>query len=151
MSRRIDVGAQPEETFAMQASPALRELFEQSMREMAAKNAQAILDMCSRDPDAVFIGTAPNEWMVGLAALEPVMRASLEAGMGLTAGDTQVAAYEEGPIGWIASQSKYSLPNGSAITIRATTVCHQEGGQWRIVHTHQSVGVPDDLVMTVAK
>jgi hypothetical protein len=135
----------------MQASPALRELFERSMRETAAKNAQAILDMCSRDPNALFIGTAPNEWMQGLTALEPVMRASLEAGMGLTPGDTQIVAYEEGPVGWIASQAKVGLPNGSSITIRTTTVCHQEGGQWRVVHTHQSVGVPDDLAMSVAR
>jgi hypothetical protein len=126
-------------------------MFERSMREMQAKNAQAILDMCSRDPSALFIGTAPNEWLVGLAALEPVMRASLEAGMGLTPGDTQVVAYEEGPVGWVASQSKVGLPNGSSITIRTTTVCQQEGGQWRILHSHQSVGVPDDFVMNVAR
>jgi len=135
----------------MQASPALRELFERSMRETAAKNVQAIFDMCSRDPNALFIGTAPNEWLQGLAALEPVMRASMETSSGMTPGDTQIVAYEEGPVGWIASQSKISLPNGSAITIRATTVCHQEDGQWRAIHTHQSVGVPDDLVMTVAR
>jgi len=135
----------------MQPSPALRELFERSMRETAARNVQAVLDMCSHDPDAVFIGTAPNEWLQGLAALEPVMRASMEAGSGMAPRDTQIVAYEEGPVGWIASQSRISLPNGSAITIRATTVCHQEDGQWRAVHTHQSVGVPDDLVMNVAR
>lgn len=135
----------------MQASPALRELFERSLRETAAKNAQAILDMCSRDPDAVFIGTAPNEWMVGLAALGPVLSASMEASSGLMPSNPQIVAYEEGPFGWIAAQWDVRLPNGSAITLRATTICHQEGGQWRAVHTHQSVGVPDDLVMTVAR
>ena len=81
--------------------------------------------MCSRDLNALFIGTAPDEWLEGLTALEPVMRASTEASI--------------------------RLPNGAAITLRATTVCHQEGGQWRAVHTHQSIGVPDDLVMNVAK
>jgi ketosteroid isomerase-like protein len=135
----------------MQASPALRELFERSIRETVAKNAQAILDMCSRDPNALFIGTAPNEWMQGLAALEPVLRASMEASSGMMPANSQIVAYEEGPIGWVAAQWDVRLPNDAAITLRATTVCHQEGGQWRAVHTHQSVGVPDDLVMSVAK
>jgi ketosteroid isomerase-like protein len=136
---------------AMQPSSALRELFERSMRETAAKNVQAVFDMCSRDPDALFIGTAPNEWLQGLATLEPVMRASMEASSGLAPSNPQIVAYEEGPVGWIAAQWRIDLPNGSAITLRATTVCHQENGQWRAVHTHQSVGVPDDLVMNVAK
>jgi ketosteroid isomerase-like protein len=135
----------------MQASPALRELFERSLRETAAKNAQAIFDMCSRDPNALFIGTAPNEWLQGLAALEPVMSASMEASSGMAPANPQIVAYEEGPVGWIAAQWDVRLPNGSAITLRATTVCHQEGGQWRAVHTHQSVGVPDGLVMNVAR
>jgi len=135
----------------MQPSTALRELFERSLRETAAKNAQAIFDMCSRDPNALFIGTAPNEWLQGLAALELVMRASMDAGSGMTPANAQIVAYKEGPVGWIAAQWDVRLPNGSAITLRATTVCHQEGGQWRAVHTHQSVGVPDDLVMNVAK
>jgi ketosteroid isomerase-like protein len=135
----------------MQSSPALRELFERSMRETAAKNVQAIFDMCSRDPGALFIGTAPNEWLVGLAALEPVMRASMEASSDLAPTDVQIVAHEEGPVGWIAAQWNVRLPNSSDITLRATTVCHKEGGQWRAVHTHQSVGVPDELVMNVAQ
>jgi hypothetical protein len=135
----------------MQASPALRELFERSLRETAAKNAQAIFDMCSRDPNALFIGTAPNEWLQGLAALEPVMSASMEASSGMAPADAQIVAFEEGTVGWIAAQWDVRLPTGSAITLRATTVCHQEGGQWRAIHTHQSVGVPDDLVMNVAR
>jgi hypothetical protein len=88
----------------MQASAALRELFERSLRETAAKNVQAIFDMCSRDPNALFIGTAPNEWLQGLTALEPVMRASTEASSGLAPSDPQIVAYEEGPVGWIAAQ-----------------------------------------------
>jgi ketosteroid isomerase-like protein len=121
------------------------------MRETAAKNVQAIFDMCSRNPGALFIGTAPNEWLMGLAALEPVMRASMETSSGLAPTDAQIVAYEEGPVGWIAAQWNVRLPNGSTITLRATTVCRQEGGKWRAVHTHQSVGVPDDLVVNVAQ
>lgn len=126
-------------------------MFERSMRETAAKNVQAVLDMCSHDPNALFIGTAPNEWMQGRAALESVMRASMDRSSGMVAPDAQLVAWEEGPVGWIAAQWNIGLPNDSAITLRATTICHQESGQWRTVHTHQSIGVPDDLVMSVAK
>jgi hypothetical protein len=135
----------------MQSSPALRELFERSMREMAAKNAQAILDMCSREPGVVFIGTAPNEWMESLAALEPVLRASLESGSGMMPAEIQIITGQEGSVGWAAAQWKVRLPNGSAIMLRSTNVCHLEGGEWRAVHTHLSVGVPDELIMNVAQ
>jgi hypothetical protein len=135
----------------MQASQEIHDLVVRSWQEMAAKNLPAILDMCSREPGVLFIGTAPKEWMESLAALEPIMRASLEGGSGTMPEDAQIQTGQEGTVGWAASRQTVRLPNGSALVIRATYVLHQEGGVWRVVHAHNSVGVPDELVMNIAQ
>ena len=39
------------------------------------------------------------------------------------------------------------LADGRWVPVRITAVVHQEEGEWRIVHIHVSVGVPDEDVL----
>ena len=135
----------------MQQSPEIRELVMRALQLMAAKNAAAIMESCSREPGVLFIGTAPSEWMTSLATLEPVVRASLEGGSGRTPDDVEIQAYQEGSVGWAGYRYSVRLPNGASFPLRWSAIFHQEGGTWKLVHSHASVAIPDEQVMSIAQ
>ena len=134
----------------MQPSPSLRALLQQAWQEIAAKNLAWLLASESREPGVRFIGTAPNEW-VDLAGWEPIMRASVENSSGKIPADLEIEAFEEGTVGWAAYRWTFQMPNGGIISTRVTMVCHKENGEWKEVQFHASVGIPDDLVPSIAQ
>lgn len=135
----------------MQPSPEIQEMVTRNLRDMVAKNAQAFLDTCSHEPGVVFIGTAPNEWMESMAELEAVARPAIEGGSGRMPTDIQIQTGQEGTMGWAAYRYTVPLPNGRTFVLRATDVWHQEGGAWKCVHSHLSIGVSDELVPSIAQ
>jgi ketosteroid isomerase-like protein len=135
----------------MQPSPDVRALIEQNFRDLAAKDADAILVLGSNEPGVVFVGTDPKEWFESLAAMEPVIRATAASGSGNMPADLYIQALQEGTVGWAAYHWTGHFPDGRTIQLRGTSVCHQESGVWKTVHTHWSVAVPDELVMNIAQ
>jgi SnoaL-like domain len=135
----------------MQPSPDVRAFIEQNFRDLAAKDADAILATASREPGVVFVGTDPKEWFESLAGMEPVIRATAASSSGTMPADLYIQAAQEGTVGWAAYHWTVHLPDGRTIGLRGTSVCHQEGGVWKSVHTHWSAAVPDELVMSIAQ
>lgn len=135
----------------MQPSPEIRALVMRGMQLTAAKDLAGVMDLASREPGFLLMGTAPTEWFTSAAAAEPMIRASLEGGSGRIPENMEIEAYQEGSVGWAGVRWKSQLPNGAAITLRWSQIFHQEGGTWKLVHGHVSVAVPDELVMNVAQ
>jgi ketosteroid isomerase-like protein len=98
------------------------------------------------------IGSDPTQWVEGreqwLAAREALVR-EME-GLRLESGE-EPYCYEEGSMGWVADRPRAVLPDGNAISTRLTGVVRQEEGEWRLVHIHISVGVPDEEVVELQK
>ena len=94
----------------------------------------------SSSDDAVFIGTAPDEWWIGGKVIRAVMAAQEDqvGQIKITPGTTY--AFEEGNVGWACGETTTELPNGTVVMLRSTFVFHREGGEWRIVHGHFSQG-----------
>ena len=59
--------------------------------------------------------------------------------------------YEEGTMGWVVDEPTFVLPDGSSFKTRITFVMRQEGGRWKLVHGHFSVGVPDEEVVELQR
>ncbi len=104
------------------------------------------------DEGVVVIGTDPAQWTEGreqwLAARQAVVR-EME-GLRFEAGE-EPHGYVEGSMGWVADRPRAVLPDGNAISTRLTGVVRQEEGEWRPVHIHLSVGVPDEEVVELQK
>jgi SnoaL-like domain len=47
-------------------------------------------------------------------------------------------------VGFATDEPRFVLPDGQFLPTRLTGVLHQEGGEWKVVHLHFSVGVPDE-------
>ena len=97
----------------------------------------------SRQEGALSIGTDPNEWWAGYAAIMAAVRPQIQALAGsVMEGDPQ--AYVEGTVGWFADSAQWKLPNGAVIPTRLTGVCIKEEGEWKFLQTHFSIGVPNE-------
>jgi ketosteroid isomerase-like protein len=97
--------------------------------------------------DARVIGTDPNEWWSG-ARIPAVFREQMDAmggRMPMRAGDPE--AFVEGSVGWVADQAAFALPDGE-VPCRITSVLHRENGEWKLVQTHVSLGVPNEEMFT---
>lgn len=60
-------------------------------------------------------------------------------------------AYEERPLGWGVDEPSFVFPDGSRLPTRLTAVLCQEDDDWKVVHLHFSVGVPDEQAMHAAE
>lgn len=133
----------------MQISAAIRALEMQMFRLIVAKDAAGIMAFESQQPGNMLIGTDPSEWLTSYAAIEQVVRAGVEFGSGGRMPDSlEILAFEEGTVGWANVRYTTKLSNGGSYVIRWSHVFHQEGGTWKLVNDHTSLGVPDDKVMT---
>jgi hypothetical protein len=135
----------------MQPSPEIREAALQVLRDQLAGNFAAVMETMSQEPGFLSIGTAPGEWFTSAAAMEQASRAAAPAGGGgmPPLENVEIDAYQEGSVGWGSERGTLRLPNGVALTIRGTFVVHQEGGRWKAVQAHTSVGIPDDQLMNI--
>ena len=50
-------------------------------------------------------------------------------------------------MGWGVDEPHFVFPDGSRLPTRLTAVLREEGGDWKVVHLHFSVGVPDEQAM----
>ena len=96
----------------------------------------------SQHDGVLVIGTDPSEWWVGYETTLDAIRPQIKAMAGLVLeGNPQ--AWVEGTVGWFADEQKWKWPNGAVTPVRWTGVCCLDDGEWKIVQSHVSRGVPD--------
>jgi ketosteroid isomerase-like protein len=124
---------------------------EQVLRDVVEAIANSDLDeigrRTSRDPCAVAIGSDPAEWSEGYDEIMRLMRDSTpDAEIGITAGLDDVKAFAEGTVGWAAGHGYFEI-GGNRVPVRITAVLRQEDGEWKMVQTHASIGVPNERML----
>jgi SnoaL-like domain len=102
--------------------------------------ASAIADC----PGVSVIGSAPEEghtdrdsWVSTYSGLVSALPLRLEQG-------EEIQGWEEGTAGFALDRPRFVLPDGSFLPTRLTGVLRREDGDWKVVHLHFSVGVPDE-------
>jgi len=132
----------------MQASAAIREVEMRIFQLIVAKDGDGVMALVSQQPGTMLIGSDPREWLTSNAAIEQMVRASVENSSGRMPDSLEILAFEEGTVGWANVRYTTTLPNGGSFLMRWTDVFHLEGGAWKQVDGHVSMGVPDDKVMS---
>jgi ketosteroid isomerase-like protein len=121
---------------------------EQGLRDIVDAIVRSDLDAIghrtSRATCVVSIGTDASEWAEGY---DDIMRlfgeSTPESELGVRVGVDDVTAFREGSVGWAASHGYFEM-EGRRVPVRLTAVLHQEDGEWKIVQSHASIGVPND-------
>jgi ketosteroid isomerase-like protein len=129
----------------MEHSDELRDLTRRFYEAATTGDLSFVDRHVSRQEGAVFVGTDPGEWWEGFEALREATRAQSEelGGMQIVAGRLQ--AYREGSVGWVIDRDPtFRLADGTQIPFRNTAVYRREDGEWKLVHTHSSLGVRNE-------
>ena len=107
-----------------------------------ARDIDAVEQMSSDDQGAVAIGTDPDEWWEGGRTIKAALRDYL-ADAQLTIKPGQPRIGQTGDVAWFADRPALVTPDGHEIPCRLTGVLRREAGQWRIIQSHTSIGVPN--------
>lgn len=99
----------------------------------------------SHQDGVLFIGTDPGEWFEGYAAIVRYIEAA--GGGGLKARVDFLEAWSEGLVGWAVDRVFVKLPDGIELPFRHTRIFQKEGEAWKIVHTHVSTPIPDEMLI----
>jgi ketosteroid isomerase-like protein len=125
----------------MQESADVRDTWLRFADRLTAGDMAAFDEIVSPDVKLI-IGTAPGEWVEDRERMKFGFQTE---GLGLKPDDAR--GYAEGSLGWVVDRPTFRFPDGSEMQTRVTAVMRQEDGAWKIVHTHFSVGVPDEEVV----
>lgn len=135
----------------MQPSQAVRAAILRFYEGFSSGDPDAFAAAIAQEPGVSVIGTGPGEghderadWIGTYAKGQE----SWAKGMRLEGKDPR--AFEEGTVGFGTDQPAFVLPDGSRLPTRLTAVARREGGEWKIVHLHFSVGVPDEQAVVPA-
>ena len=129
----------------MERSPELRDLTLRLYEAMSRGDVSFFERVTSRQEGLLAIGTDPAEWWDSYDRLAQAFRTQVEemgGALPVVGGDPQ--AYQEGSVGWVADRAIFTLPGGPDIPFRLTTVWHREGGDWKLVQWHISLGVANE-------
>lgn len=129
----------------MEQSAGARTAWLNFCERLSASDAESFDELVAEDAKLI-IGTAPGEWVEERSR----MRLGFETeGYAMQPDDPQ--AHEEGSMAWVADQPLLIQPDGTSIPTRLTAVMRKEGDNWKLVHAHFSVGVPDEEVFALAE
>jgi ketosteroid isomerase-like protein len=131
----------------MERAPELEEIIAEWFQSVARGDASWVDRHVSREPDALLVGTDPNEWFEGPRAGE-FLKGEAQAMTGsVDVSPGEPIAYREGEIGWGITRPTLRLPDGRSVSPRWSAVFRREDGDWKAVQIHASVGIPNEELL----
>jgi ketosteroid isomerase-like protein len=123
---------------------------EQLVRDMVGAMNRGDVDgagrMLSSEDGVVMIGSSPEEYTRTREEMRQLLEDSTPEGpIRITVAVDDVHGYEQGDVAWADSTGSFRRGNDT-VAVRFTTAFHREGGDWRCVQAHASIGVPNELM-----
>jgi ketosteroid isomerase-like protein len=135
----------------MQPSDELKNIVLQNYRDHATEgySLEVVRRCYSHQEGVLFVGTDPKEWLEGYDAIYRYVESTM--GGGVNIGLDHLEAWCEGPVGWTVDRIRLTLPDGTNIPVRHTHIFQKEGDSWKIVHTHVSAEILDEILIKMVK
>ena len=105
-------------------------------------DADAAIGRTSGVDGVTFLGSAEREYLDDADRIRAVLRLNFDLLGEFPIGEATIDARAEGTVGWAVVRGSLASPDGPR-EMRATLVFHLEQDEWRIVHHHYSVAVPN--------
>jgi class 3 adenylate cyclase len=127
----------------MERSEEIRRVMERFLIALRDGDVEPYMSRMSAHPGLVVIGTDDEEWTT--AEMLPVLRRQVEETGGLPIAWDEIEAWEEGSVGWVTMRlvGRPLDGDGPSREIRGSWILHLEHGEWKIVQSHWSHGVPN--------
>ena len=105
-------------------------------------DAEAALARMSMVDGVSFLGTAENEYLEDPGQIRALIKLNFDLLGEWPISTPEIEARQEGPIGWAVVRGSLTTPEGER-EMRATLIFHLEHDEWRIIHHHYSIAVPN--------
>ena len=105
-------------------------------------DADAAIARTSTMDGVTFLGSAEHEYLDDADRIRAVLRLNFDLLGEFPLGEAEIDSRAEGSVGWSVVRGSLASPEGPR-EMRATLVFHLEQDEWRIVHHHYSVAVPN--------
>jgi ketosteroid isomerase-like protein len=119
----------------------IRKVFDEVLEAQNAGEAGRLRSMLSERPDAVHIGTDAEEWWTSKQVLDATAAAG--GGDDIRAVADDIDIHVQGDIAWVEGRGRFTRAGGGERPVRMTCVFVREDGQWKVVQSHASIGVPN--------
>jgi ketosteroid isomerase-like protein len=126
---------------ATAADSEIRKVLEQVLDAMNAGDRDRLRSFLAQRPDALHIGTDPDEWMTSeemVATLGNVETLSVKAVL-----DDITVDGETNDVAWAVGHAHFESGSIRSQPVRITAVLVRDGNRWTVVHSHASIGVPN--------
>jgi ketosteroid isomerase-like protein len=125
----------------------IRAVVDRMTAALQAADAEEMNSLLSDRPGSKHIGTDPAEWWTKKELVADIKAATSVGGSPIRAEHDEVRVHVLGDAAWAESTGRFT--NGEAErAIRTTGVFVREGGQWKIVQSHASIGVPNKEIFS---
>jgi ketosteroid isomerase-like protein len=127
---------------ATSADSEIREVLDQMIEAMNSGDRDRLRTVVAQRPDAVHIGSDPDEWMTAEEAVETVGGGEA-LGVKVVVDDFTVHG-ETNDVAWAVGHGHFEdKSGGSTRPIRMSAVLVRDADRWTVVHSHASIGVPN--------
>jgi uncharacterized protein (TIGR02246 family) len=123
------------------AQDEVRAVFDQMIEAQNAGDAERVRSMLSECPDAVHIGTDAEEWWTSKQVVDAV--AAGGGGDDIRTAADDIDVHVQGDVAWAEGRGRFTSAGGGERPVRMTGVLVREDGQWKVVQSHASIGVPN--------
>jgi hypothetical protein len=128
----------------MKESVAVREALQDFYERFSAHDPDAFAGLIATGDGISVIGSAPGEGHTDRSSwLDAYRRFGTELGLRIEGG-ANPRAWEESGFGYAIDAPRFVIGDGRYVAARVTIVMHQEYAEWKVLHMHVSVGVPDE-------
>jgi ketosteroid isomerase-like protein len=126
---------------ATSADSEIREVLDQMIEAMNSGDRDRLRTFVGQRPDAVHIGSDPDEWMTAEEIVETVGGGEA-LGVKVVVDDFTVHG-ETNDVAWAVGHGHFENKSGSTRPVRMSAVLVRDGDRWTVVHSHASIGVPN--------
>ena len=118
----------------------VRKVIDETLEAQNAGDAARLRSMLSERPDAVHIGTDAEEWDTSNQVVDA---AAAVGGDDIQAVADEFDIHIQGDVAWAEGRGRFTRAGGGERPVRMTCVLIRENGQWKVVQSHASIGVPN--------
>ena len=118
----------------------VRKVIDETLEAQNAGDAARLRSMLSERADGAHIGTDAEEWDTSNQVVDA---AAAVGGDDIQAVADEFDIHIQGDVAWAEGRGRFTRAGGGERPVRMTCVLIRENGQWKVVQSHASIGVPN--------
>jgi ketosteroid isomerase-like protein len=123
-------------------------VIERMTEALQTADADSLAAVLSERSGALHIGTDPGEWWTTQELVAGIKDATSVGDNPIHIEHDKPQVAVSGDVAWTVARARFKNDDGGERAVRVTGVFVREGGHWKAVQTHASIGVPNEKIFS---